>query len=210
MNIFDTLLQIIKNPMTFLSSIPEFWRYFTIIAMIFAESGFLLGFIFPGDSLLLIAGILASQGLLNIWILLPMLFLAAVLGDNLGYYTGEKFGAKLMKKDKFLFLKKEHLDKAKKFFDEKGHIAITLCRFVPAVRTFVPIVAGASEMDRKVFFKYNLLGGFLWSVVITLVGFFFGKIMPVEVIDKYLTLIIIGIVLLSLIPIVIEKLKERK
>ncbi len=196
--------------MEFLSSIPEFWRYFALVVMIFAESGFLLGFVLPGDSLLIIAGILASQGVLNIWLLLPMLFIAAVFGDNLGYYTGEKFGKKLMNKDKFLFLRREHLEKAKKFFDEKGHIAITLCRFVPAVRTFVPIVAGASEMDRKIFFKFNLLGGFLWAVVITLVGYLFGKVLPVEVIDKYLTLIIIGIVLLSLIPIAIEKVKSRK
>lgn len=209
MEIINTLINLIKNPMDFLVSVPEIWRYVAVTSMIFAESGFLLGFVFPGDSLLLVSGILASQGYFNIWLLLPILFLAAVLGDNLGYYTGEKFGDQLMKREKWLFLKRQHLEKAKDFFDQKGHIAITLCRFVPAVRTFVPIVAGASRMDRKVFFKFNLLGGFLWAICITLIGYFFGKIIPAEIIDKYLTLIVVGIVLLSLIPIFIEKFKSN-
>lgn len=181
--------------------LPELIRtvgYVGITGIVFAESGLFFGFFLPGDSLLFTAGILASQGFLNIWILLPLLFFAAVLGDNVGYWTGRKLGGWLMKQPDSWFFKKHHLLKAQRFYEEKGGQTLILARFMPAIRTFAPIAAGMADMHYDTFFKFNVLGGLLWSVCMTVLGYFLGNIIPD--IEKYLLPVIGLIVLVSIVP----------
>lgn len=184
--------------------------YFGVWAIIFAESGLLVGFFLPGDSLLFTAGFIASQGLLNIYVLIFGAFVCAVLGDNVGYYTGHKFGRKLFNKEESWFFHKKNLVKTQTFYDQHGKKALVLARFMPIVRTFAPIVAGIGSMHYRTFMSYNLIGGFLWTVGITLLGYFLGKVIPADQIDKYLLPIILGIIVISVIPSVIHLIKENR
>ncbi|MBD2441385.1 DedA family protein [Nostoc sp. FACHB-110] len=184
--------------------------YFGIWAIIFAESGLLIGFFLPGDSLLFTAGFVASQHLLNIWILIIGAFICAVLGDNIGYVTGHKFGRKLFQREDSLFFHKKHVVKTQKFYQKHGKKTIVLARFVPIVRTFAPIVAGLGAMHYRTFMFYNLIGGFTWTVGMTMLGFFLGKSLPAEQVDKYLLPIIGLIVVISLVPSILHILKENK
>lgn len=178
-----------------------------IFGIVFAESGLLIGFFLPGDSLLFTAGILASQNLINIYLLLIVTFIAAVIGDNVGYAFGKKVGPKIFSREDSWLFHKENLNKAYGFYQKYGPLTIVLSRFTPIVRTFAPIVAGAGQMDYKVFFFYNIAGGLAWTLLLTLSGFFLGKIIPN--IDKYLLPIVAIIVVGSLIPSVYHIIKER-
>ncbi|MBE9207562.1 VTT domain-containing protein [Nostoc sp. LEGE 06077] len=184
--------------------------YFGVWAIIFAESGLLIGFFLPGDSLLFTAGFVASQHLLNIWILIIGAFICAVLGDNIGYITGHKFGRRLFQKEDSLFFHKKHVVKTQKFYQKHGKKTIVLARFVPIVRTFAPIVAGLGAMHYQTFMFYNLIGGFVWTVGMTMLGFFLGKTLPAEQIDKYLLPIIGGIIVISLVPSVVHLIQENR
>jgi membrane-associated protein len=185
--------------------------YFGIFGIVFAESGILVGFFLPGDSLLFTAGFLASQGFLNIFLLNLIIFVAAVLGDNVGYTFGKKVGPKIFNKEESLFFHKDNLIKAEKFYEKYGSITIILARFIPFVRTFAPIVAGIGKMNYKTFVLYNIVGGFLWTTIVTWAGYFLGKLIPD--VDKYLLPIILGIVVLSVLPplfhLIREKLKSK-
>lgn len=182
--------------------------YFGIFFMIFAESGLFFGFFFPGDSLLFTAGFLASKGILNIWILLPLTFVAAVLGDNVGYWFGKKVGPRIFTREHSLFFNKHHVEKAQAFYEKHGKKTIILARFVPAVRTFAPIVAGVGEMHYQTFFSFNIVGGFLWGIGVTLIGFFLGSLIPD--VDKVLFPIIGVIILLSISPGIVQFLKSSE
>ncbi|BAY18659.1 hypothetical protein NIES2109_00110 [Nostoc sp. HK-01] len=184
--------------------------YFGVWAIIFAESGLLIGFFLPGDSLLFTAGFVASQHLLNIWILIIGAFVCAVLGDNIGYITGHRFGRRLFQKEDSLFFHKKHVVKTQKFYQKHGKKTIVLARFVPIVRTFAPIVAGLGAMHYQTFMFYNLIGGFVWTVGMTMLGFFLGKTLPAEQIDKYLLPIIGGIIVISLVPSIVHLIQENK
>ncbi|HLE48912.1 MAG TPA: VTT domain-containing protein [Patescibacteria group bacterium] len=174
--------------------------------MIFAESGLFFGFFFPGDSLLFTAGFLASQGFLDIKILLPLVVVAAVGGDSAGFWTGHKFAKWLLgRKESFLF-KKEYIDKANAFYKKHGGKALIIARFVPAVRTFVPIVAGMAGMQYESFIKYNIFGGLIWGTGLTLAGFFLGNLIPN--VDRYLLPIILLIIFLSVLPGLIHMRKD--
>lgn len=175
--------------------------------IVFAESGLLIGFFLPGDSLLFTAGFLASQGFLDIWPLTIGAFVAAVAGDNVGYSFGHKVGKKLFHKDDSLLFHKDHLLKAQEFYKKHGKKTIILARFVPVVRTFAPIVAGMGDMDYKTFFTYNIIGGFLWAVGLTLLGYQLGNTIPQA--SKYIELIVIGIIILSLLPTFYHILKDQ-
>lgn len=166
-----------------------------IVFMVFAESGLLIGFIFPGDSLMFTAGFLASQGYLNIWVLLVACFLAAVAGDSAGYYFGEKIGPRIFTKEDSQFFKKEYVSKARRFYEKYGGKAIVLARFLPVVRTLVPILAGVGRMRYSTFLFYNIFGGFLWTIGLITFGYVLGS--SIADIDKYLLPIILGIILLS-------------
>lgn len=179
-----------------------------IFAIIFAESGLLIGFFLPGDSLLFTAGFLASQGTFDIKVLTLICFIAAVAGDSVGYTIGHKLGRKLFRKKESFFFHPDHLIKAEKFYEKHGKKTIVLARFLPVVRTFAPIVAGIGNMDYKTFLSYNLIGGFLWAVLLPLSGFYLGKTIPD--VDKYLVPIIIMIVVLSILPQAIHILKNAE
>lgn len=186
----------------------QIYSYFLIFPIIFAESGLLIGFFLPGDSLLFTAGFLASQGYMNIWVLAIGCFIAAVLGDSVGYAFGHKVGRRLFRKKESLLFKPDHLEKAEKFYEKYGKKTIILARFLPAVRTFAPIVAGIGRMDYKTFVTYNIIGGFLWGVLITLLGYFLGHLIPD--VDKYLLPILAVIIVASVAPTIIHILQERK
>ena len=138
-----------------------------VVLIVFAESGLFFGFFFPGDSLLFTAGFLASQDLISIYWLLILCFLAAVLGDNVGYAFGKKTGPMIFTKEDSLLFHKKHIEKAHKFYEKYGKKTIIFARFVPIVRTFAPIVAGVAGMDYKTFLSFNLIGGFIWSFMRT-------------------------------------------
>ncbi len=172
--------------------------YSGLFAIVFAESGLFFGFFLPGDSLLFTAGFLASQGLFNIWILLPLLFVAAVLGDSVGYSFGKYVGPKLFTRSKSHFFKPHHMENAHEFFLQHGTKAVFFARFLPIFRTFVPIVAGIARMPYHNFLIFNLIGACAWAVGITLLGFILGSQVPQTA--DYIHVIIICIILISLLP----------
>ncbi len=177
-----------------------------VSGIVFAESGLLFGFFLPGDSLLLTAGILASQGYINIAFLLVFSFVAAVVGDNVGYTTGKRLGRRLFNKKESRVFKPEHLVSAQNFYEKHGGKTIILARFVPLIRTFAPIVAGMGNMKYSTFFLYNLVGGLLWAVGVTLIGYFLGRLIPD--VDKYLLLVIGVVVFVSMLPTFWHVFKE--
>lgn len=179
--------------------------YFGLFGIVFAESGLFFGFFLPGDSLILTAGLLAQLNYLNILILIPLLVMAAVLGDSTGYWFGQKAGKKIFNRPNSLLFRQENLLKAKEFYDKHGGMTIVLARFMPFIRTFAPIVAGAAEMPYSNFLFFNILGGLFWVLSMSLIGYFLGATVPD--IDRYLLFIIIGIVLISAVPSVIHVLK---
>jgi membrane-associated protein len=195
-----------------LPTLIKTFGYPLVWAIVFAESGLLFGFLLPGDSLLFIAGFLCSLPPvhLDIRVMAFGCFVFAVLGDNVGYYTGHKYGRKLFDKPDSKFFKKKHLVAAQNFFEQKGTIAIVIARFMPFVRTFAPIVAGVASMRYKTFMVYNLVGGLLWAVGLTLLGYFLGKTIPEDQIDKYLIPIVLLIMFISLAPSVFHMWKESQ
>lgn len=179
--------------------------YAGITGIIFAESGLLIGFFLPGDSLLFTAGFLASQGIFNIALLCALAFIAAVTGDSVGYWFGHKVGRRMFQREDSFFFHKHHLLRAERFYQEHGGKTIVLARFLPVVRTFAPIVAGIGTMPYQNFVAYNLIGGALWGIGMPLAGYFLGSAIPD--VDRYLIPIIIGIIVLSLLPSVIHVLR---
>ncbi|KKU03344.1 MAG: hypothetical protein UX99_C0038G0005 [Candidatus Amesbacteria bacterium GW2011_GWB1_47_26] len=199
----DYILTLLK-PEVFITSLGP-WALAGITAIIFAESGLFFGFFLPGDSLLFTAGLLASQGYFNFATLLLVTFPAAVLGDNVGYWFGHKIGPKIFaREDSFLF-KKHHLVAAQKFYEKHGTKTIVLARFVPFVRTFAPIVAGAAQMHYSTFMVYNLLGGFLWTIGLSSLGYFLGNL---PFIHSNYEIIILIIVFGSIIPVALHFFKD--
>lgn len=179
-----------------------------LFAIVFAESGLLVGFFLPGDSLLFTAGLLASQGHLTLPVVLIGCFAAAVAGDQVGYAFGAKVGPALFRRPDSRIFRQEHVRRAQDFFETHGPKAILLARFVPIARTFTPILAGVGEMSYRTFVTFNLLGGLTWSTGVTLLGFTLGKTVPS--IDRYLLPAIGTIVLLSLMPAAIEIYRGRR
>lgn len=175
--------------------------YVGLFVMVFGESGFFLFFL-PGDSLLFTAGILASQGVFSIWTLLLVFVLAAILGDSAGYWVGKKAGIWLLSQKDRLFFKKSHIHKAQDFYDKHGGKTLILARFIPAVRTFVPVVAGMAKMDYKKFLSYNIIGGIIWGMGLPLLGYALGS--QIKDVEHYLLPIIGVIILISFLPAVIH------
>jgi membrane-associated protein len=187
------------------------WVYAFLFLIIFAETGLVVTPFLPGDSLLFAAGALAANGAFNIWILVPLLIVAAVLGDAVNYAVGNAVGPRVftsVDRTSFLHraLNRDHLAKAHAFFEKYGGKAIILGRFVPIVRTFVPFVAGAGTMTYSTFGLYNITGGIIWVGICTLAGYAFGN---VPVVQENFTLVALGIVFVSLLPILVEYLRHR-
>jgi len=185
------------------------WATIALFLIIFAETGLLIGFFLPGDSLLFTAGILASQGNLNIAVIAIGCFLAAVIGDQVGYTIGCRAGPALFRRPDSRVFKQKYVDRTKEFFEKHGPKTILLARFVPIVRTFAPVLAGVGEMSRRTFSTYNVVGGFIWAVGVTVAGYVLGEAIG-EDIDKYLLPIIAVIIVLSILPPAIEALRERR
>ncbi|MEO6462256.1 MAG: VTT domain-containing protein [Candidatus Eisenbacteria bacterium] len=173
-----------------------------VFAVVFAETGLLIGFFLPGDSLLFTAGFLASQGVFDIHALSHGCFVAAVLGNITGYAFGHRVGRKLFERPDSRFFKQAHLVKAHAFYEKYGARALVLARFIPVVRVFAPIVAGVGLMDYRKFMFFNLLGGALWAYGMTWLGYFLGSRIPG--VDRYLLPIIGLILVLSVLPAVIH------
>lgn len=191
-----------------LVSIIQFGGYLGLFAIIFAESGLFFGFFLPGDSLLFTAGFLASQGYFSIIPLVILLFIAAVAGDAVGYAFGRRVGPKIFSRPESFFFRPSHVDKTAAFFEKYGPKTIFLARFVPIVRTFAPIMAGVGGMKYKVFARYNIVGGFFWAVGMTLLGYFFGQVIPDA--ERYILPIVAVIVVISLIPPFVEYWRGRR
>lgn len=179
-----------------------------LLAIVFAESGLLIGFFLPGDSLLFTGGLLVAGGKLDwpIWVVALLVVVAAIAGDQVGYLFGRKVGPTLFRRPDSRLFKQENVEKAHEFFERYGGKSIVLARFVPVIRTFTPIIAGVSRMNYRTFFTYNIIGGTLWGGGVTLLGFWLGKI---EFVNKHIELILIAIVAISVIPIAIEFLRAR-
>ncbi len=181
-----------------------------IFGIIFAESGLLIGFFLPGDTLLLTAGILAALGIFNLPVIIAACFIAAVLGDNVGYWIGKKYGIKLFTKEDSLLFHHRHLARAEYFYEKHGGKAIVLARFVPIIRTFAPVVAGIGSMNYRGFIRYNLLGGALWAIGLPLLGYYITIQFPSLHLEKYVEPILIGVVLVSVVPAVYHLWKANK
>jgi membrane-associated protein len=184
--------------------------YVGLFAIIFAESGLFFGFFLPGDSLLFTAGFLASRpdSGFSLPVLLIGCFIAAVLGDNVGYTFGRRVGRRLFQREDSVLFHKKHILRAQAFYEKHGAKTIVLARFVPIVRTFAPIVAGVGEMHYRTFVTYNLVGGLLWAVGITVAGYFLGNAIPD--VDKYLLPIIVLIIFVSVLPGIIHILRDEE
>lgn len=182
--------------------------YIGLFLIIFSESGIPFGFFLPGGSLLFTAGLLASQGVFNIWILIIILAIASILGDSAGYWFGKRIGPKIFTKEDSLFFKKSYLKKTEDFYAKYGPKAVVVGRFVPIVRTFTPILAGVGSMHYRTFLKYNIIGAFLWGVGIAWAGYYLGTKIPN--IENYILPIILLIIFASILPIIFEFLKKKK
>lgn len=185
-----------------------------VLLVVYAESGLLIGFVLPGDSLLFTAGYMVNQEILrlfgqplNIHLFVAAIALMAILGDSTGYAFGHKVGRKLFLKPNSRFFKKKYLEQAEQFYQKHGSLTIVLARFVPVVRTFAPIVAGASKMHYNTFLLFNIVGGALWAAIFTYLGYFAGEILTKAGVNIEVAAIII--ILISVAPMVIHALKQK-
>jgi membrane-associated protein len=180
-------------------------------AIIFAETGLMIGFFLPGDSLLVTAGVFAAAGQLNIWTLNALLIVAAIAGDTVGYWFGRRVGLALFKRPKSLLFNPDHLRRAHDFYEKHGGKTIIIARFMPVIRTFAPIVAGMGEMNYRRFLSFNVFGGFFWVISMTWIGYFLGRMPGVR---EHIEIVIIIVVFLSILPGIIalarERMKKRK
>lgn len=180
-----------------------------LLVIVFVESGLMFGFFLPGDSLLFTAGLLsATTDLLpDIWVLVVLIPIAAIAGDQCGYWIGRKFGTPLFNRPDSRFFKREFVDQTAAFFERHGARAIILARFVPIVRAFVPVMAGTSRMDYRTFLFFDIIGGILWGAGVVTLGYFLGQI---DFVEKYIEFILIGVVVVSVVPIALELNKARR
>lgn len=194
--------------------------YVGLFFIVFAETGLAIGFFLPGDSLLVVAGLFAAAGKLNLAVLMITLFIAAVVGDAVGYYSGKRIGPAIFNRPKSRFFNPKHLKKAHDFYEKHGGKTIIIARFVPIVRTFAPIVAGAANMSYRQFAIYNIVGGFAWVMSMLLAGYFLGGVVEhlvrnvfgVEgfLLEEHIDKVVIVVVFLSILPIIFEFIKARR
>lgn len=213
-SIWNFLLDFVSKPDQVLLAIIEKyhnWVYVFLFLIIFAETGliiasFLMPFL-PGDALIFTIGLLAQEGSLNIYLVIPLLIFAAILGDNVNYYVGKRFGDYIMNSEKDFFIKKKHLEKAKDFFDKNGKNSIIIARFVPVIRTIVPFLCGSTKVKYSTFLSFSMIGAVLWVGVIGLLGYNLGKIQWVK---DNLDYMIWGIIILANIPLIKQLLFSKK
>lgn len=179
-----------------------------LIVIVFAETGLLIGFFLPGDSLLVTAGLFAVSGHLELWSLFLFVSLAAIVGDAVGYFIGVRSGPRIFSREDSLLFHKKHLITTQEFYDRHGGITIVLARFMPILRTFAPVVAGVGKMRYSRFALYNVLGGIGWVVSMTSIGYFLGKTIPD--IDRYIHVVIAAVIVLSLVPGIVTFVRTRQ
>ncbi len=200
----DVLLHLDKY-LVALSEEYGVWIYAILFLIIFCETGLVVTPFLPGDSLIFAVGALASTGAVDLWLIVLLLSLAAILGDTVNYFVGYKFGDYLVKHQSKL-IKKEYLDKTHDFYERYGGRTIVIARFVPIVRTFAPFVAGMGSMTYSHFLTYNIVGGLVWIFSLSFLGFFFGEL---PIVKKNFSLVIFGIIFISILPIIWELVKAK-
>jgi membrane-associated protein len=192
----------------FLSSTVSGWYgYLLLFAIVFSETGLLIGFFLPGDSLLFTVGVVAGAGGLNIWAINALLIAAAVIGDGVGYLLGRRAGPHIFNRPSSRFFNREHLDRTHEFYEKYGGKTIIYARFIPIVRTFAPFVAGVAEMSYVKFLSFNIFGGIGWVIAMTTAGYYLGGF---PIVQRHFEKVVILIVLISFVPILLEYLKSRK
>ena len=210
MEFIDFLLHFLKDPLTVITQLIDQYNtliYFILFLVVFVETGFVIMPLLPGDSMLFAIGVIAATtGKLSLAIIIPLLILAALLGDNLNYFVGHKFGELIKEKKKILFLKREYIEKTEDFFEKNGGKAVIMARFVPIVRTIAPFVAGAGSMKYRNYILNCILGALLWVAGITLMGYFLGQF---DIVKDNFEKVVLGIVLLSILPIFIKIFKSK-
>jgi membrane-associated protein len=182
--------------------------YLVLVAIVFTETGLLVGFFLPGDSLLITAGLVAATGALDIWWLNVLLMAAAIVGDSVGYAIGYRAGPRLFTREQSLLFRPSHVERTRQFYERHGAKTIVIARFVPIVRTFAPVVAGVGQMEYRRFLIYNVAGGVGWVTSMTWAGYLLGQTIPN--IGDHIHVVVVIVILLSLIPIAIELYKERR
>ena len=182
--------------------------YVILVAIVFTETGLLIGFFLPGDSLLITAGLVAATGALNIWWLTVLLSVAAIVGDSVGYAIGRRLGPRLFTRPKSLLFNPAHIERTRVFYARHGAKTIVIARFVPIIRTFAPVVAGVGEMQYRRFIFYNVAGGIGWVVSMTWAGYLLGQAIPN--INDHIHIVVAIVIVLSVIPIIVELVRERR
>jgi membrane-associated protein len=198
-----SILHLVTDPKALIAAVGALG----VIAIIFLETGAFFGFFLPGDSLLFTAGYLASQGYVSLPVLLVGAFVAAALGDSVGYAFGKSIGPKIFTKEDSVLFSKRHIVQAQDFYEKHGGKTIILARFIPAVRTFAPIVAGVGNMNYRTFLIFNLIGGFVWTWLMLWLGFGFGSLIPDP--DRYIIPAVVVIIFISSAPALVELFKRR-
>jgi membrane-associated protein len=211
MDLIHFFLEFLDDPLTTLTGIIRdygVYIYLFLFLVIFIETGVVVMPLLPGDSLLFAVGLIAATtGQIDIYTVIPLLVFAALLGDNVNYFIGKKFGDYIQSKERILFLKKSHIEDTEKYFAENGGKTVILARFIPIVRTIAPFVAGAGEMKYRTYLLYCISGAFLWVTSITLLGYFLGNIEWVKLnFEKF----VLGIVFVSILPIIFKAFKRKK
>jgi len=203
------------NPKVIIETLLAFlgnYVYLGLFLIVFAETGLAIGFFLPGDSLLVVAGLFAAAGKLNLWVMLVSLIVAAIVGDAVGYYSGKKVGHAIFTKPKSRFFNPNHLKKAHAFYEKHGGKTIIIARFVPIVRTFAPIVAGAADMRYRDFVFFNVIGGVFWVTSMLFAGYFLGGVVENAFgikLEDHIDKVVIVVVFLSILPIIYEYLKVK-
>ncbi|MEK7646306.1 MAG: VTT domain-containing protein [Patescibacteria group bacterium] len=200
---FD-FLHTFLDPSTIISTVGTLG----VIGIIFTETGLLIGFFLPGDSLLFTAGFFASQGYVSLWGLLIGTFLAAVVGDTVGYHIGRKIGPAIFTREDSLFFNKKHIARAQQFYEKHGKKTIILARFMPIIRTFAPVVAGIGNMNYRTFLAFNVIGGLLWTWGMVWLGYGLGSLIPNP--DRYIIPVVLVIIAVSSFPALREIWRNRK
>lgn len=210
-SLFEFVFRTLTNPdklIEFLTTVMTGWYgYALLFGIVFAETGLLAGFFLPGDSLLFTVGMVAGAGHLDIFTIIVLLIAAAVLGDGAGYLLGRKAGPRVFSRPNSRWFKQEHLQRTREFYEKHGGKTIIYARFVPIIRTFAPFVAGVGNMSYKRFLSFNIFGGIGWVVMMTMLGYYLGGW---EIVRKNFEKVILGIILISVMPIIFEYFKSRK
>ena len=191
-----------------LDALIQWGGYVLLVAIVFAETGLLIGCFLPGDSLLITAGLLAAAGHLNIWWINVLLMAAAIIGDSVGYALGARLGPRIFTREKSLLFNPKHVVRTRHFYEKYGPKTIVIARFVPIIRTFAPVLAGVGAMRYRRFLTYNVLGGIGWVASMSWAGYLLGHAVPN--ISKHMHVLVIVIIVLSCIPIAVEIYRERR